>query len=109
MRKSLLVVNPVPPNQSKRPALAILSMNDAVGFGTVLRLEFDGVPNQLLAGAISHIAEVIRFRQPAGILEVRAARFARAAGGQPFFVMAGDAWDRRRGALEADEIFFRQQ
>src|SRR5437899_11237671 len=61
------------------PALTILAADELVRRARVGRAEFGRIPLQLLAGAIGHVAEVVRLRQPAGITAL-SARMARRAG-----------------------------
>src|SRR5438067_2386610 len=81
------------------PPLAVLAVDQRVGFGAVGGAELVGVPGDLLADAIGHVPQVIGLGEPARILEVGARRLARLAGPQPLLVMAGRTGNARLGPL----------
>src|SRR4051812_8025066 len=63
--------------KNRLPAFAILrSLNEGVGFGRVCRADILVVPLELLAGAVRDVAEMVRFRRPAGVLEIRTRHWA---------------------------------
>src|SRR5881392_1586029 len=64
---------------------------------------------QFLADAKRDIAEMIRFSEPAGVLEIRARMFATLTAFDPFFVMTFDARDRLRRKWKVFELVFWEQ
>src|SRR5580765_7172958 len=91
------------------PVLAIFAADERVRRARVGHAEFGRIPLQLLAGAIGYVAEVVRLRQPAGVLEVASGRLASLASVNPFRMMADGFRDERFRALEAGKIFLWQQ
>ncbi len=68
------------------------------------------VPLDLLPGPVGHVAEVVRFGRPTGVLEVRAGRWTEALGGvDPLHPVAGRAGQRRGWRLEVLEPLLGQQ
>ena len=76
------------------PSLAILAADERVGLGGVGGGELDGVPLELLAGAVGDVAQVVGLGQPAGVLEVAGRRRAGLAGVDPLGVVAERLGDR---------------
>src|SRR4051812_42291692 len=54
----------------QHPPLAVLAADERVRLRGVAGLHAFGVPLQLLARAVGHVAEVVGLGQPAGVLEV---------------------------------------
>ena len=69
------------------PALAVLAFDVLVRFRSICGSHFGGVPFQFFADAIRHVAEMIGFRQPAGIFKIAGRWFTRFAGMNPFLMM----------------------
>src|SRR5882724_2621300 len=91
------------------PAVSIGSANESIRFRGIRSFQFLWIPLELLASAKRHVAQVIRLRQPTGILEVGTGWLASFAGVDPLGMMAGRPWDGSGGPLKSLEFLFRQQ
>src|SRR6188472_3875312 len=91
------------------PPLSIFPFDEFVRLGSIRALEQGGVPLNLLADAIGDVAEVVRLRQPAGVLEVAGGRLAGFAGVDPLGMMPLRRWNKRLGAFEVFELVFGEQ
>src|SRR5687768_475759 len=54
------------------PTLSILAPDERVGLRGVARAQLLVIPFDLLSRSIGDIAEMVRFRRPAGVLKIRA-------------------------------------
>ena len=59
-----------PSRSTQAPAGAGFAADELRGFGRVRAVEVAGVPFDFLADSIGHVAEMVRFGEPAGVLEV---------------------------------------
>src|SRR5438105_482559 len=91
------------------PAFSIATSNEALSFRRIGHFHCLRIPVNLFAGAISDVAKVIGFSEPAGIFEIGTGGLAGFAALQPFFVMAGRTRDSRLRALETFKIFLGEQ
>ena len=91
----------------QRPPLPVAAAEVLIGLGAVGGLQARGVPLQLLAHPIGHVAQQHRFGQRAGVVEVAGGRAAGLAGLEKLLVVADRVGDRRLRRLEAFELLFR--
>ena len=81
------------------PALAVLALEQFVGFGHVGALEVGTVPGEFLADSDGDVAEQHVLRQRPRVIELGAGRGSALARGDPFEVVSHGAWNglgRRR-------------
>src|SRR4051794_28004471 len=88
----------------QRPSLAVLAADERIGLGGVPGGEPDGVPFELLAGAVGDVAEVVRLGEPARVFEVAQRGRAGLAGVDPLGPVAERLDQEGLGPLEVAEV-----
>jgi hypothetical protein len=94
---------------SQTPACSWGAFEEAVGVGVVGGGHFGVIPDQLGAGAVGDVAEVVGFGEGTGVAEGAAGAGAVADGIQPFLMMARGVGDEGGGWGETGEVGFGQE
>ena len=71
------------------PTLAVISLNELLGIGSIGGAHLFCIPLDFLARAIRDVAEVVGLSEQTGIFKVAQCRSAAFACGDPVLVMAG--------------------
>src|SRR5262245_14509265 len=110
-RRVIAMRTSVSPLQDVAPPLAVLGSLDERGrFRRIADAQVLVVPLDLLAGPVGHVAQMVRFGRPAGVLEIRARHRPDTLGiVDPLDPVAGRSRQRIERHLEALESLLGQQ
>src|SRR2546426_8936932 len=98
MRRELRCLTP---STSSR---TVLAAQKRIGLGSVPAPHRHRIPLQFLAHTVSHVAQVISFRKPAGVFKVAGCGFPGLAGVHPFGMMSNRIRNRLYRRLEPFEL-----